>query len=143
MAFLDIFWQNNKFDHWFLMKRKMKIQLVFWVEQTSLKNFSSQIFPHFGENSRKLSVHTEKRRHVSSFQYRERLQQQADHWSPNCRGVFTHYHVEITWSFDGDCVFTKRNWYILYIYCIDIAHGTHLCSNNCKIFIVNEKPQAD
>ena len=67
----------------------MEIHSFFWAEQaTSLKNLSSQIFPHFGEKIREnYQFCTQKSGgtfQVFNIEIRERLQ--ADHWSSNCRG---------------------------------------------------------
>ena len=89
-----------KFTRFFLSRSGYILEEFFFANFSSLR----------GENSRKLSVlHTEKWRHVSSFQYRD--SRATAGWSLELKlsWVFTHYHVEITWSFDGDCVFTTTS----------------------------------
>ena len=53
------------------------------------RNFLRRFFLTSGrkfEKSKLSVLHTEKWRHVSSFQYRDSRAMQADHWSSNCRG---------------------------------------------------------
>ena len=82
---------------------KMEIHSFFWADQaTSLKNFSSQIFPHFGEKIRENYQFCTQRSggtfQVFNIEIRERLQ--ADHWSSNCRGylhIIMSKSLEVWW----------------------------------------------